>query len=432
MSPLFAKPAKRFAWLGICGLLLPMAAMAQSKEAAQQTLEQPTWSASYEGTIAGKRVKADLWRLGGILMGSYCYTPCSKDQMGIQLEGQLTEQGVEVTEAAFVPAKGELELKPSGRWLLDRQSGAVPQQIQGRWQSMDGKKQWPLKLEKTASDFAHAPAHELRLVMDKHITAPEDCRAGDADVRVSAIGIYLQGRLLQTLKTEAYGSCSFVQPQWVDANFDGWPDLTQSLQLPAGPNIQHNTWLYLPAKKSFEPAPPELQELTSPAFDGKAQRIYSEWRASCCSHGIDIYAWKGRKLVNVESDVSYVLPVRQGGKLMGCYQAPLYKAGHVFWPDALQQTAKGLEMRPVNSENCDIPPEMLVQQGRVDVLAEQKAGVPPNVLRRQEVRWKRVKTRQGPMYCSEVPAFDTDSKKIVRVLLSADPDSTCQKDNPGK
>ena len=43
----------------------------------------------------------------------------------------------------------------------------------------------------------------------------------------------------------------------------------------------------------------------------------------------------------------------------------------------------------------------------------------------------RVMTRQGPMYCSEVPAFDTDSKKIVRVLLSADPDSTCQKDNPG-
>jgi hypothetical protein len=118
------------------------------------------------------------------------------------------------------------------------------------------------------------------------------------------------------------GSCWLVQPRWVDANFDGWPDLTQALDLPAGPNIAHRTWLYDPDTQKLVLGPQSLQDISSPAFDGKAKRIYSEWRASCCSHGVDIYAWKPAGPELVEQAESHMLPVRKGGKLMACYQMP--------------------------------------------------------------------------------------------------------------
>ncbi len=392
--------------------------------------EAPTWAAQYQGQIAGKRVEVQLWRLGDALMGSYCYLPC-RPEGRIDLQGMVEAgAGSRLTETPALAPKGSDEAAPSGQWLLTPLTGRAPVQIQGRWQSMDGKKQWPLRLQQSQSAFAHAPQHELRLVLERPIRSAKDCDFPDNELQVSAIRIYGQGRLLQTLATQAYGSCGLVQPQWVDANFDGWPDLTQALALPAGPNIAHTTWLYEPAQQRFVLAPPALQDITSPSFDGQAARIYNYWRGSCCSHGVDIYAWQGGQLVAVEQAQSYVLPVRQNGRLMGCYIMPAYERGHVAWPDALYQTPTGLAMGKAPGPWCDIAADALPQQTQLQVLAPPQAGRSPRVQAAYAMSYLRVDTPKGPRYCPDLPVFDADARKVLRVTLTQDAEQLCELEKP--
>lgn len=357
-------------------------------------------------------------------MGNYCYEPCSPKRNGILLEGKANG---ELIETPIGVPQGQSEASASGRWKLGRLPGMPAQQLQGQWSSMDGKRRWPVALELRPSDFAHAPDYEVRLLMDARIESAKDCDFDSEQKLVSAIRLYRQGKRVQTLETEAWGTCDFVQPGWVDANFDGWPDLSQAQQLPAGPDIPTTTWLYDPAKKQFVLGPDALQEITSPGFDGKNQRIYSEWRGSCCSHGVNIYAWKAGKLQVVESDESYVLPVRKGGKLMGCYITPSYKDGHIVWPDALYRHADGLRMGSPPAENwCDLDLQTINQQhSKLDVLAPQQPGQKAQVLAAYGASYVEVKTEKGLRYCPDLPVFDADAARVVRVQLTENAAERC-------
>lgn len=426
--------APKRAFMGISGLRRPLVgwamalslpvvsllAQAEPAESAEPLHEAPVWSGRYQGQIAGKAVRLDLWRLDGALGGSYCYEPCDRpgamiDLQGRAASGQLTE----------TPMAGPGEAKPSGRWQLGALPGMAPQRLQGRWQSMDGKRRWAIDLQQKPTGFAQPPRHELRLMMGQRIQTLADC--GSTDLGVSAIRVYEQGRLKQTLETASFGSCWLVQPSWVDANFDGWPDLTQAQEQSAGPNTPTRSWLYDPAKKKFVLGPQELQDIPSPAFDAQAQRIYSDWRASCCSHGVDIFAWKSGKLKRVERAESYVLPVRKSGQLMGCYIMPQYRGGHVVWPDALYRNADGLAMGKAPAADwCDLEVRSSMHQAQLQVLAPQKAGEKASVQAAYGMSYVTVETRQGPRYCPDLAVFDADERKVVRIQLTDNPIENCQ------
>ncbi|MFA8389007.1 hypothetical protein ACEPUD_02645 [Burkholderia ubonensis] len=65
-------------------------------------VELTYWTRSFSGTIAGKRVKADLEAVGGHVSGSYCYEPCGKSGLSrIQLEGRQQMDNVELSETAY-------------------------------------------------------------------------------------------------------------------------------------------------------------------------------------------------------------------------------------------------------------------------------------------------------------------------------------------
>ena len=397
----------------IIAVFTVMAASAADETPTQDQIEAPTWSASYQGRIASKAVKVYLWRLGDVIAGNYCYEPC-EERTGpfLQLEGSVTE--ATLTEAPSPPADGVTA--PSGRWQLPSLPGMAPPELHATWQSSDGQREWPIMLKRQSANFVHEPAFELRLLMDDATRIMKDCETHDARM-VSAIRIYRDGQLAQTLDSGSVGSCRLIQPQWVDANFDGWPDLTQALDLGAGPNISHMTWLYAPRTQRFEDAPDVLQDITSPQFDSKFRLIVSQWRGSCCSHGVDIYAWKGKLLKLVEQASSYSLPVRKSGRLMSCYIMPSYENGHVAWPDALHQTPHGLAMgKQPDADWCDV--EVVTTGLQLEILAEQQVGKAPRVLSTQHGDYRKTKTAKGTLYCLNVPVFDADARKVVRVTLT--------------
>ena len=413
----------RAAGLSIALALMSWAPMAHA-ETADAPHEAVVWSASYRGEIAGKAVKLELWRLDGAVGGSYCYEPCNRPGATLDLEGSASGQ---LTET---PMAGASDPKPSGRWSLAALPGMAPPRLQGQWQSADGKKRWPVNLLRQPPDFSHAVHYELRLLMDQKLRSLADC-GEHTDLLVSAIQVYEQGRLKQSLPTAAVGSCWLVQPRWVDANFDGWPDLTQALDLPAGPNIAHRTWIYDPGTQKLVLGPQSLQDISSPAFDGKARRIYSEWRASCCSHGVNIYAWKPAGLELVEQAESYMLPVRKGGKLMACYQVPDYAQGHVRWPAGLYQRGGELSLgQEPAADWCDADPAASMGQNQVTVLAEPRPGQPPQILKAYGASYRKVDTPKGARYCPDIAVFDADAHKVVRVLMSENAEQNCETENP--
>lgn len=414
----------KFSLCSIGAALSALCLPAQAQEIAPPIHEAPVWSASYRGTLAGKAVQLELWRLDGAVGGSYCYEPCNRPGAMIDLEGAASGQ---LTET---PMTGSSDAKPTGRWILAALSGMAPTRLQGQWQSMNGKRRWPVDLVLQQPAFAHATRYELRLMLNQSVRSLADC-GQLTELDVSAIHVYEQGRLKQKLPTAAQGSCWLVQPSWVDANFDGWPDLTQAQQLPAGPNIPTTTWLYDPAKKQFVLGPQALQDITSPVFDAKAQRIYSEWRASCCSHGVDIYAWKPQGLELVAQAGSYMLPLRKGGKLMACYQMPQYVQGQIRWPTGLYQRADGLSLgREPSGDWCDANPAETMGQNQLQVLAEPEEGKPPRVLKAYGASYEQVNTPKGPRYCPDLMVFDADARKLVRVKLTENAEELCEAEKP--
>lgn len=383
-------------------------------------VEFPVWSHSFVGTLGRKQIEVSLSRVADNLSGTYCYRPCSNQtRIQLVLEGRVLGEVGELAEQD----RGN-KAATTGVWQLE----SLRDGITGAWISPDGKRRLPLALRKIASQHeldARFP-YEIRLLAD---ALPESLGDGcPAPPLVSAIRLYKDGVLFQTLETESQGTCSIFTPELLDANFDGWADLSIAEFLPAGPNIPHQTWLYDPALGRFVDAPAMLQGITSPDFDPEHQIISSFWRASCCEHGVSIYRWKGGDVEEIDTQSSYFLPVMDGETRRLCYITPSYSNGFIEYPGRVEQAADGrLRLHQIDLEHCELDDSVFLERTYIDIWKPAAPGEKPVLLRSEDVTWKPVDTSAGPRYCPEVPYVDNG--RIRRVVSSDNPD-LCSEENP--
>lgn len=71
-------------------------------------------------------------------------------------------------------------------------------------------------------------------------------------------------------------------------------------------------------------------------------------------------------------------------------------------------------------------------QNQVQVLAEPRAGQPPQVLKAYGASYRKVDTPQGARYCPDIAVFDADARKVVRVLMSENAEQDCEVENPAR
>lgn len=249
---------------------------------------------------------------------------------------------------------------------------------------------------------------------------------------VSAIRVYRDGVLLQTLGTDSVGTCGMFLPRQFDMNFDGHPDITIALTLPAGPNIPHQSWLYDPATQRFVDAPASLQDITSPEFDPKHRIVYSSWRGSCCSHGVDTYRWKGGDLEALDSQASHLLPVLRQGKLGYLYSMPGYIDGEIVFSPRIVRDATGrLRLEGIDDTTLELEDEPFAwgESLAVDVFAIDAKGASRRV-RSDAMRWKRLRDDAGLRWCPHLAVYDIDRRRIVRRLV--DTPESCTDTAPGR
>lgn len=374
-------------------------------------VEFVVWERALSGTLGTKPISVALTRVAGNVSGSYCYEPCSNaTREQLQLAGTVKGDMLEVTERDTQSAKGNA----TGRWAL-RLDG---DKAAGAWTSPDRRKTFPMQLR----DVQPVP-FELRLVADALPGGADEC---DEPPHVLAIRVYRQGRRGQELSTDSQGTCHVFTPSFVDANFDGYPDLTLALTLPAGPNIPHQTWLYDPHTKRFVDGPDVLQDITSPEFDKPSKTIVSRWRNGCCEHGVTVYRWHGNQLDEIASAASVQLPVLAGQKILYCYTVPDYQDGHIEYPDRVEQVGNRLTLTFDDFSGCE--PEKLPTSSNEIAIWKRNAAGKLEVVRTESMGWRPVDTPAGRRYCPEIPYFANG--RIERKVLRDDPEETCSETTP--
>lgn len=276
-----------------------------------------------------------------------------------------------------------------------------------------------------------AEPFELR-VMAAFVPGKDDDTCDAQSPAVSAIRVYRDDVLLQTLDTDSVGTCGMFLPQQFDMNFDGHPDITIALTLPAGPNIPHQSWLYDPATQRFVDAPASLQDITSPEFDPKHRIVYSFWRGSCCSHGVDTYRWKDGDLEALDSEASHLMPVLRQGKLSYLYSMPGYVDGKIDFSPRIARDATGkLQLQGIDDATFELEDEPFAwgESLAVDVFAIDAKGSSQRV-RSDAMRWKRIKDNAGLRWCPNLAVYDIDRHRIVRRLV--DTPESCTDTAPGQ
>jgi len=89
--------------------------------------------------------------------------------------------------------------------------------------------------------------------------------------------------------------------QLVDANFDGWPDLSvPGYSGGAGPNATRNLFLFDPAARAFV-FEPTLSSLPQLDIDSATRTLTSASRGGCCSHATETYRYVDGQLQQVAS-----------------------------------------------------------------------------------------------------------------------------------
>lgn len=404
----------------VLALVFPLAMPVGAAQTPAGSVEFPVWNRTWDGTLGTKPVEVVLHRVADDLSGSYCYLPCTEQTRSqLVLKGQMRGQlGAELTERDSAH-----QATATGIWHIE----SLNDGITGTWTSPDGKRSLSLNLHQTRAwdDLEARFPYEIRLLADALPEEGGDCSSAPL---VSAIRLYKDGALFQTLDTESQGTCGIFTPQLVDANFDGWPDLTIAQFLPAGPNIPHQTWLYDPAAARFVDAPAALQDISSAEFDPLHRMIYAYWRASCCEHGVTIYRWQGGSIEEVETQSSYFLPVLDGAQRRLCYIAPSYANGFIEYASRVEQATDGqLRLRQIDPQTCDIDEGAFLERTYVEIWRPVSSGQKPTLLRTEEIAWKPTQTPAGQRYCPEVPFFDNG--RIRRMLLSENPD-LCSEERP--
>ncbi len=382
-----------------------------AQEAKPPRVEFPVWERVLSGTLGTKPVSVALTRIAGGVSGSYCYEPCSeKTRQQLQLTGTIKANTLKLTELD----SGSAKQVSTGRWTVNLDGNDAS----GTWTSADGRKTFAIHLRDT-----QPMPFELRLVAD---AMPKETDDSDEAPHVSAIRIYRQGRLAQELATDSQGSSEVFIPSLVDANFDGFPDLTIALSLPAGPNIPYQTWLYDSTTQRFVDAPETLQGIPSPEFDNKFKTIVSQWRNGCCEHGVTTYRWDGKQLKETATASSALLPVLVHQKILYCYAVPDYQDGHIEYPDRVEQVGNRLTLTFDDFSGCaaeGLPTSSNeIAIWKLDVAGNLK------VVRTESMAWRPVDTPAGRRYCPEIPYFANG--RIERKILRDNPEETCSETAP--
>ena len=386
--------------------LLPAHGESFAQEAKPPRVEFPVWERVLSGTLGTKPINVALARIAGNVSGWYCYEPCSeKTRQQLQLTGTVKANTLKLTERDSQSAKNI----GTGRWTVNLDGDSAS----GNWTSPDGRKTFPLHLHDT-----QPVPYELRLVAD---AMPKETDDSDEAPYVSAIRIYRNGRLAQELPTDSQGPGRVFIPSFVDANFDGFPDLTIALSLPAGPNIPQQTWLFDPRTQRFVDAPDTLQGITSPEFDKTFKTIVSQWRNGCCEHGVTTYRWDGGRLKEAATASSVQLPVLVGQKILYCYTVPEYRDGRIEFPDRVEQVGDRLTLTFEDFSGCESQALSTVS-GDIAIW-KRDAARRLKVVRTESTAWKQVDTTAGRRYCPEIPYFANG--RIERKVLRDRPDEIC-------
>lgn len=386
--------------------------------ASATSMEFPVWSRSWVGTLGSKQVEIALSRTADGLSGSYCYQPCrAETRRQLVLNGRMQGEGASLTERDSGDVAAE-----TGTWHIESFEGGIT----GTWTSPNGKRELPLALSQDQDDLEARFPYEIRLLAN---ALPEEEGDGcPTPPLVSAIRLYKDGALIQILETESQGTCSVFTPVLIDANVDGWPDLSLAMFLPAGPNIPRQTWLYDVATGRFVDAPAGLQDISSAEFDPVRRIVYSYWRASCCEHGVSTYRWTDGDVEEIDSQSSYFLPLMDGTERRLCYVMPSYQNGEIDFARRVEQASDGsLKLRQIDPKSCDIDAWVFLERTYIDIWQPSQNGQKATLLRTEEIAWKQTETSVGQRFCPEVPFFD--SGRIKRVVLSENPDM-CSEQNP--
>jgi hypothetical protein len=389
-------------------------------QAPANAVELPVWSRTWVGTLGSKQVEIVLSRTTDGLSGSYCYQPCrAQTRSQLVLTGRMRDEGAELTERDSGAGAAT-----TGIWRIE----SLQDGITGTWISPNGTRTLPLALRQIQEDLDARFPYEIRLLAD---ALPEEEGDGcPTPPLVSAIRLYKDGALFQTLETESQGTCSVFTPTLVDANFDGWPDLSIAQFLPAGPNIPHQTWLYDATTGRFVDAPAALQNISSAEFDPVHRIVYAYWRASCCEHGVSTYRWNGGDVEEIDSQSSYLLPLLDGAKRRLCYIAPSYGNGFIEFASRVEQAGDGrVKLHQIDPKTCNIDDWAFLQRTHIDIWKPGPPGQKPTLLRTEEITWKPTETTAGQRFCPEVPFFD--SGRIRRMVLSENPD-LCSEQGPSQ
>ncbi|MCQ4315537.1 nitrite reductase [Stutzerimonas zhaodongensis] len=407
MPLLTSSHVRRYGWLSLLASIELAAPHVTAAQAFPDLVEFSAWSRSWSGTLGSKGVEVTLNRAADGLSGSYCYQPCAAEtRYRLQLSGRIEGEQAVLTERNV-----NNPTVTTGTWHVTSFNDGIA----GSWISSAGKRKLPLKLDRTQDELEVRFPFEIRLLAD---ALPEEEGDGcPTPPVVFGIRLYKDGEPVQTLATESQGTCSLFLPELIDANFDGWPDLTIAELLPAGPNVPHQTWLYDPKTGRFVDAPSVLQGVTSAEFDPAHQMIYSYWRSSCCEHGVTTYRWQGDEVVEVDNRSSYFLPVMDGTTRRTCYIAPAYVKGFIEFPSRIEQTKDGrLTLHGIDPQSCDLDEGAFLERTYIDIWKPAQPGEQPTRLRTEESEWVKTDTSVGPRYCADVPYYDNGH--IRRVVLS--------------
>jgi hypothetical protein len=395
------------------------AATASTAARAEPTVEFPVWSDAWAGTLGNRHIEVALSRVADTLSGTYCYAPCAADtRYRLSLKGSSGTQGASLSERDIGAVSNPDRV--TGTWKMNR----FVETASGTWTSPDGKRTLPVSLARK-HDGKRFP-YDVRLVAN---TLPGDGSCDDTP-HVTAIRLYDHARLVQTLETDSQGTCGIFTPEFVDVNFDGWPDLMLAQSMGAGPNIPYQMWIFNPKTRRFVDAPPTLQAITSPSFDPVHRIIWASWRASAAEHGVTTYRWQGNDVTEIDSATSYLLPVLDGNTRRYCYMVPDYGDGFISFPQRIEQTASGVLRSTLPApKDCETDDSPFPARTYIDVWKAAPAGHAPTLVRTEAVKWKPAPTRAGRKFCPEVPFYDHGT--IRRILLRDDPDQ-CSDTDPEK
>lgn len=395
----------------------------ESREPQASPVELVVWQRSgFEGRIGDEPVRVTfLRRIGDDVDGRYCSGACEPQSDTLLLSGTWRDGGLSL-DASTLDATGKP--RTTGHWRLQPEGSGW----RGEWRSADGQRALPATL--TAVDADISP-YELRVLADFLPGTSDEDSCDAQSPPVSEIRVYRDGALLQTLETATVGTCSMFVPQQIDMDFDGHPDITIALTQPAGPNVPQQSWLFDPRAGRYVDAPASLQHLTSPEFDPEHRIVYSFWRGSCCSHGVDTYRWKDGDLEAVDRQESHQVPVLRAGKLGYLYSVPRYVDGAIVYSPRVVRRQDGtlmLEGADAASLKLEDGPFFWNESLAVDVYAVDAAGASRRE-RVETMRWRRIKDAAGLRWCPDLAAYDIDRHRIVRQRV--DTPESCTDTAPG-